>query len=198
MKDRVKRTYDKIAETYAATREAFNNDGYLEKFASLLPQGASVLDLGCGSGVPIDSFLVGNGFSVTGLDISEKQIELAKQKVPRATYLVKDMSDLQLSEYHVDAIISFYAIFHVPRETHGDLLKKLNSFLKPNGLLLVTMASTEWEGLENDFHGEPMFESHYGPEKNVELIRAAGFAVLSNEIDTTGGERHQVVLARKN
>jgi cyclopropane fatty-acyl-phospholipid synthase-like methyltransferase len=197
MKDIVRNTYDKIAEKYAASRGAFNNDAHLEKFSSVLPTGATVLDVGCGSGVPVDSFLVSRGFKVIGLDISEKQIELARTKVPEAKYLVRDISELTAGEFSVNAVVSFYAIFHTPRETHADLFKKFNSYLPANGLMLVTMASTEWEGVENDFYGEPMYESHYGPNENSELVRSAGFEIISDEIDSAGGEAHQVIFAKK-
>ncbi len=64
------------------------------------------------------------------------------------------------------------------------------------GLLLITMASSEWEG-EEDFHGAPMWWSHYGAEKNRKLVESAGFEVLFDEIDAEGDERHQLLLARR-
>jgi len=58
------------------------------------------------------------------------------------------------------------------------------------------MASSEWEGIE-DFYGVEMYWSHYGPEKNREIIERAGFEVILDEIDTSNRERHQIILARK-
>jgi len=169
----------------------------LEQLAVLLPKGSTILDIGCGAGVPIDKFLSENGYTVKGIDISEKQIELAKKNVPHASYEVKDMSEFKDNEYDVDAIVSFYAIFHTPREIHFELFKKLASFLKSGGLLLVTMGSSDWEGEEENFHGAHMYWSHYSPEKNVEIVKKAGFEIISDKLDMSGGEKHQIIFCRR-
>ncbi len=192
----VRKGYDKIAEKYMLLRNQLINNPYLAKLDNLLKPGSIILDLGCGAGKPIDRFFVNSGHKVIGIDISKKQIKLAKRNVPGAKYVVKDMSNLRKEEYQVDAVISFYTIFHIPRETHEELFEKINSFLPEGGLVLVTMGSSDWEGIE-DFYGVEMYWSHYGPEKNREIIEKARFEVILDEIDTSGRERHQVILARK-
>lgn len=162
-----------------------------------MPEGGTVLDIGCGPGIPVDKYLIDNGYKVIGLDISESQIELAKKHVPEATYEVKDITTLTMGEYTVDAVVSFYAIFHIPRETHQQLFEKMHSYLKVGGPILVTMATTDWEGVEEDFYGEQMYESHYAPEKNTQIVKAAGFEILLDEIDPSANEKHQIILARK-
>lgn len=196
-KELVRKGYDRIATRYMLARYQFINDRYLERLNELLRPGSVILDLGCGAGKPIDQFFIRRGHTVIGIDISKKQIKLAERNVPEATYTVKDISSLQKEEYQVDAVVSFYAILHIARETHEGLFEKINSFLPAGGLALVTMASSEWEGIE-DFYGVKMYWSHYGPEKNKEIIERAGFEVILNEIDSTKEEKHQVVLARKN
>ncbi len=196
-KNLVKDSYNQIAETYLQTRNQFKNLKYLEEFVKLLKPGAEILDLGCGAGKPVDEFLVKNGFKVIGLDISENQIKLAKKNVPEGKFYLKDISLLKRGEYQVDAVVSFYTIFHIPRETHFELFEKINSFLPKEGLILVTMGSSDWEGTEDDFHGAKMCWSHYGQEKNREIIEKAGFEILFNEIDTTGGEKHQIIIGKK-
>ena len=195
-KEIIRDGYNRIAQAYAAQRDHFKNLPYLQRLLDLLHPGAAILDLGCGSGVPVDAFLVEHGFSVTGLDVAEQQIELARQQVPRATYLVQDMAALEPGAFQVDAVVSFYAIFHMPREAHADLFRTLRSFLPEQGLLLVTMGSDDWEGTDDDFHGVTMAWSHYAPETNRRIIEAAGFEVVLDEIDTSGDERHQVIMAR--
>ncbi|HLD11299.1 MAG TPA: class I SAM-dependent methyltransferase [Patescibacteria group bacterium] len=193
----VKQGYEKAADHYLQHRDQFKNVAYLDRFASLLRPGARILDIGCGAGKPVDVYLVEKGFTVTGIDLSNKQIQLAKKHVPNATFEVKDMSQLKHGEYHVDAIVSFYAIFHIPRESHAALFKTFCSFLPKGGLLLATMGSSEWEGVEKNFHGVKMYWSHYGSEENRIIIQLAGFDIVFDTIDTSGGERHQVVIAKK-
>jgi cyclopropane fatty-acyl-phospholipid synthase-like methyltransferase len=195
-KDLVRKGYNKIARKYMEVRDQFTNDRYLMMLNNLLKPNSKILDLGCGAGKPVDKFFIYHGHNLIGIDISEKQIKLAKRNTPQASYAVKDISDLRKGEYQVDAVVSFYTILHLPRETHQELFDKINSFLPEGGLALVTMASSEWEGIE-DFYGVDMYFSHYGTKKNRAIIETAGFEVLLDEIDTSGGERHQVILARK-
>jgi cyclopropane fatty-acyl-phospholipid synthase-like methyltransferase len=152
--------------------------------------------LGCGAGRPIDRFLIDKGHKIIGIDISKKQIELAKKNVPEARYTIKDISDLKKGEYQVDAVVSFYVILHIPRETQEELFEKIYSFLPKDGLALVTMASLEFEGIK-DFYGVKMYWSHYGPEKNRQVIEKSGFEVILDEIESFRREKHQVILARK-
>lgn len=177
-------------------RYQYINYQYLEKLNNLLEPNSVILDLGCGSGRPIDRYFIIKGHKVTGIDFSKKQIELAKIRVPQAEYLVKDISKLKLAEYQVDAVVSFYTIVHIPRETHQELFDKVNSFLPVGGLVLVTMGASEWEGIEA-FYGVKMYFSHFGPEKNRGIIEKSGFEVILDEIDTSIGEQHQVILASK-
>lgn len=193
----VKQQYNKLAENYLAGRDVFKNDKYLEKLNFLLSSHSTILDIGCGAGIPVDKFFLSHGHKVIGLDISEKQIELAKKNLPNGEFKVEDMSELKEKEYLVDAVVSFYAIFHTPREAHSDILKKIHSFLKNNGLLLITMGSSEWEGKETDFYGGEMYWSHYGSEANAKLVEDAGFKIILNEIDESGGEKHQIIIAQK-
>jgi cyclopropane fatty-acyl-phospholipid synthase-like methyltransferase len=192
----VKDGYDKMGEEYEEQRDGWDNLPLLELLVRELKKRAKILDIGCGSGVPIDRYLATRGFQVHGIDISEKQIARARRNVPEAQFEIQDMSLLIAREYSVDAIVSFYAIFHVPRDLHVPLFEKLASYLPVGGLLLVTMGAAEWEG-EEELHGVRMFWSHFGPERNTRIVRDAGFDVISSEIDASGGERHQVIFARK-
>lgn len=192
----VKDSYNKVAETYSANRDQFKNDKYLDLLIEKLDPNSKILDIGCGAGLPIDKYLADQGFIVQGIDISEKQIELAKKNVPQAQYDVKDMSDLKQNEYQADAVVSFYAIFHIPREHHKELFGKIYSFLPIGGLILVSMGAEEWVGKE-DFYGEPMNWSHYDAEKNISIVQDTGFDILHSEIDTSGDEKHLIILGQK-
>lgn len=196
--DFVRRGYNKIAGNYNETRNQFKNTKYLKQLNTLLPPSSTILDIGCGAGKPVDSYFINEGHKVIGIDISEKMIELANQNVPEANYKVQDMVDLKNGEYQINAVVSFYAIFHTPRKIHQLLLDKINSFLPKGGLILITMGSSEWEGKEQNFHGAEMFWSHYDSLKNRKLVEQAGFEILVDEIDESVNEQHQVILAKKN
>ncbi len=194
--DLVRQGYNQVAQTYLARRDRLKSGKYVQKLLKLLPKKSIVLDLGCGAGVPVDDLLIKAGHEVIGIDISEEQIKLARANCPRGQYLVGDIQNLVEREYQVQAIVSFYTIFHVSRTKQGEVLKTLASFLPHDGLLLLTMGDRAFEGT-HQLYDTTMWSSQYGTRENTALVEAAGFAILLNETDTSGGERHQVILAKK-
>ncbi|MDO9538068.1 MAG: class I SAM-dependent methyltransferase, partial [Thermoplasmata archaeon] len=128
----------------------------LDKLTKRLTKGAKILDRGSGPGIPYDSYLVNKGFDVTGIDISQKHVDMARKNVPEAKYIKGDFSKVDLNEsFH--AIVSFYAIFHIPRDEHKALFTRMNILLKKDGIILVTLGTSGSEyGLEEDWCGAPM------------------------------------------
>jgi len=195
--DLIRIGYNTIATTYLKERASLKTGKYLNQFSALLPAQSHVLDLGCGAGIPVDSILIKHGHLVTGIDISEKQIQLARQVCLGGNFMVGNMANLRPGQYAVDAVISLYAIFHLPRTTHANFLKTIASFLTKGGLLFITMGDKDFEG-NHQLLGTNMWSSHFAPAKNTQLVTQAGFTILTNELDTSGGERHQIILARRN
>jgi SAM-dependent methyltransferase len=196
--------YDRVAERYLSTKDAEDPTtlAALESLAHELPPGAAVLDLGCGAGVPVTGWLAWR-FAVTGVDISARQLELARRQVPGATFLKADMTDLSFAPETFDAVVAFHSIIHVPRAEHPALLDKIHRWLRPGGDFLATWALGEWEGTENDWEGwgAPMRWSHYDGETSLRLLLDAGFAIEHAEARATRGARGDEswlwVLARK-
>lgn len=192
----IKKVYNQVAHLYNQDRKNLGSSKYLNKFIQLLPDQAEVLDLGCGNGFPVVEKLLKKGHLVTGLDISEQQIFLAKKNFPRADFQVADLADLHAGDYQADALVCYYTIFHLPRKNHLQLLKTFNSFLPVGGLLLITMGEKDFEGW-HDFYGQKMWSSHYGPVKNRQILKEAGFEILLDEIDFSNREEHQIIIAKK-
>ena len=114
----VKNGYNKMAEKYLASRVVVEDVSlFLKEFASMIKEKDKVLDIGCGAGIPDTKFL-SKKFEVIGIDFSEKQIELAKQNVPNAKFICKDMTELDFPENYFGGILANYSIIHVPREEH--------------------------------------------------------------------------------
>ena len=194
--DLVEKGYDEIAEKYHSERNKFEHKNEIREFMSLLPKNGKILDVGCGAGIPIAKTLADSGFEVTGIDISEKMLELARRNVPNATFLKMDMSHLEFVDESFDGIAAFYSLIHVPREKHGKIFIDFFRILKKSGIALLCLGPEEWEATE-DYMGIKMFWSHYSPEKSLELIKKAGFEIIWGKNITTGNETHYWVIARK-
>jgi 2-polyprenyl-3-methyl-5-hydroxy-6-metoxy-1,4-benzoquinol methylase len=197
--------YDRMAEQYLATKDPEDPLALaaLEDLASHLPSGAAVLDLGCGAGLPVTRWLADRGFAVTGVDVSTRQLELARKNVPEGTFLKADMTELAFAPETFDAVVAFHSIIHVPRTEHPALLEGIHSWLRPGGVFLATMTVTDYEGKDENWEGwgAQMVWSHYDREANVAMLREAGFEILYAEPRTGKGtgdaETWLWVLARK-
>ena len=197
---KVEAGYDQIAEQYLLTKNVDDpvTLAALEELARGLPEDGTALDLGCGAGVPVTQWLA-RRFRVTGVDVSERQLELARRYVPSATFLKAGMTELDFPAGSFDAVVAFYSIIHVPRTEQPALVGRIHRWLKPGGAFLATWAVDEWEGEEENWEGwgAPMWWSHYGAEANLEMLRAASFNIESAEPRTSNGETWLWVLARR-
>lgn len=192
----IEESYDKMGETYHNFRdnEKFNNE--LEKFANLLPVSGNVLDAGCGVGIPVSKFLVRRGFKVTGIDISRKMIDLAKQNVPEATFYQKNILTLDLPGNSFDGIICVYTLWHIPRAEHSFIISNFHRMIKENGLLVINTGVFESEGM-SEFFGEPMLWSNNNPKKTLNYVIDAGFSIIFEGVLKRGEEMQYWIFAKK-
>lgn len=175
---------------------------FMQRFVAALPVGGKVLDWGAGTGVPYDRWLVQQGFSVTGVDITEKHVALAKANVPMAEFVLGDFSRMDFGQETYHGLLSLYAIFHIPRSEHGELLRKAYRLLKPGGILLATFgvrATGEIDTEDGWCGGPQMAWSHHDADTNLRMVRECGFALLyvADESQAGSDEQHLWVLARK-
>jgi ubiquinone/menaquinone biosynthesis C-methylase UbiE len=195
--------YDRISERYllwVARIEGDPRDRMLVEFAQRLPDGARVLDLGCGPGVPSVKALA-QRFDVVGVDISEAQIGSARENVPEATFIHGDFAEIELPEASFDGVAAFYSISHIPREEHARLFARIARWLVPGGLFLATLGATDSPQWVGEWLGVPMFFSSYDADTNRALLSAAGFKLVLDEIvemrEPEGPVTFLWVIARK-
>jgi len=71
--------YQKYAREWVALRgEWLFEKVWLDRMLALLPDQANVLDLGCGSGKPLATYLIEQGCAITGVDSSELMLQMAR------------------------------------------------------------------------------------------------------------------------
>ncbi|WP_460497452.1 class I SAM-dependent methyltransferase [Glycomyces tarimensis] len=173
--------------------EAFDAEGkYAAELAELtarLPRGAAVLDVGCGSGVPVARALAASGHRVTGVDISERQIDAARRNVPGAAFVRADITSLALPAAAFDAVAALYSLIHLPLEEQPPLLGRIAASLRPGGALVCATGHAAWTGGEADWlgSGAPMWWSQADAATYREWITGAGL-VVEREVFVPEGE----------
>ncbi|MFW9767303.1 MAG: class I SAM-dependent methyltransferase [Candidatus Thorarchaeota archaeon] len=188
--------YDKIAEEYSRDREDSDNSKEIQEFIDILPKGASVLDIGCGGGVPILKRMIAEGYDATGIDFSTGMLEVARRNVPEATLIHGDATKTEFDENSFDGIISTYAIIHIHKSLHPMMYTRMYKWLKPGGVMLVCTAHSDWEEIA-EFYGVDMAWSHPGPEVSLEMVKNSGFEILFERIVPSNDEKPYWILARK-
>ncbi len=194
--DIVRDGYDRLVDAYLENRGEYDTSGWVDRFASRVQPGGTILDLGCGAGVPVARTLVEKGFEVTGVDLSPGQIERARQLVPSGNFVAADMTEVEFPARTFDGICAFYSIIHVPREKHAALFASVRRWLRPSGVALLVLGAEDWEGEEEYLEGVPMAWSHFGLDENRRLLEAVGLQVIDEGIVPDPPGAHWFVLVQ--
>ena len=199
MREIVRKGYNegKYEETYARTNQKIDRieKAFCDELIERL-KGDKLLDLGCGTGMPYTKYFAKKGLKTTGVDISEKHIALAKKNVLEAKFIVGDFFSSKIKG-KFDAITSFFAIFHIPRDEHQKLYEHTYNLLKKDGMILFVLAIDAMKMYKNDdFAGSKMLWSSYNAPTNKKMLEKAGFEIILSAEDTRV-ERHLWVLAKK-
>lgn len=135
--------YDALAEVYAARLDTKPHNAFYERPAtlSLLPEvkGKRVLDAGCGPGVYAE-WLAERGAQVTAIDVNEKMVRLARQRVGERARVI--LANLErpldfLEDGWFDVVISPLAMDYV--KDWEQAFGEFNRVLKAGGHLVFSM-----------------------------------------------------------
>jgi SAM-dependent methyltransferase len=190
-----------MADTWEAWSSSIADDPrreWLQRFVELLPEGADVIELGCGNGTA-DTRELARRFRLTAVDLSEEQLRRARERVPAATFVHGDLTSLELASGSFDGVCALYALNHVPRELLAPLFERVHEWLRTGGLFLATLGANDLEGWHGEWLGVPMYFSGYDPQRNRELL--SSFELVADDVVTIGEPEGDVsfhwVLARK-
>jgi SAM-dependent methyltransferase len=164
-----------------------------------LPPKSKVLDLGCGAGIPIAERLCLAGHAVTGVDSSARQIEIARERVRRATFLQSDMMTVDLPVSSIDGVAAFYSITHVAATEQGLLLSRIGEWLKPAGVFVGSFGTGSAHDWVGKWLGTEMFFSHNSDAVTFDFVRQAGLQMVRAEVVEQDNEdaRFLWIVARK-
>lgn len=167
---------------------------WLDRFLELVPSGAALLDLGCGSGEPIARYLIDRGYSVTGVDSSPTLITLCRDRFPNGEWIVADMRALQLPKTFA-GILAWDSFFHLTAEDQRGMFPLFREHAAPGAALMLTTGPAAGEAI-GVYRGEPLYHASLDASEYRDLFHANGFEVASHMAEDPDCGGHTVWLAR--
>lgn len=201
-----KKAWDNIGEKAASLHMKKNKFFDLfNQFCNKLPKNATVLDLGCGPGLPITKELVNRGFNVKGIDISDTMIKIAKKNVPNAKYIRVSMTDIDFDN-EFDGVISSYTMLCLTPDNFKKTAAKVTKSLKKSGFFLLSLNEPPPDHIDGDdiahIMGEKLYSRPYTESEIREIFSKLGMNLIivdreTNESEEYGKEYSLMVLMQK-
>jgi SAM-dependent methyltransferase len=181
--------YEAIAEIYINGRgRAVNGIGAstARTWARTFKMGAVILDLGCGTGVPVTKILLDAGLNAYAIDASPKMVEDFRQHFPNVPVACESVERSHFFNQTFDGIISVGLMFLLTEEVQRALVSKMAAALNPGGRLLFTapVDRVEWNDAMTDLPSRSL-----GAEQYRALISASGLSLIE-ELGDEGGNHY--------
>jgi SAM-dependent methyltransferase len=194
--ERVVDLYRRHAGAWAAARGAkLSERAWIDRFAAMLGPGATVLDIGCGSGEPIAVYLAGQGHPVAGIDGSPEMIALFRANLPDEVAEVADMRSLSLDS-RFGGLIAWDSLFHLAPHEQRPMFPVFRDHALPGAPLLFTSGPAFGEAI-GTLQGEPLYHASLGPGEYRLLLDRNGFDVVAHAAEDPDCGGHTVWLARR-
>ncbi len=183
------------AEYDAGRLKSLFEGGWLARFEDAMPEGASVLSLGCGAGEPLERHLIAAGHPLTGVDFAPEMLALARARFPAAEWLEADMRGLDLGR-RFGGVMAWDSFFHLTREDQRAMFPVFARHVAPGGALMFTSGPEDGEAVGR-VAGAPVYHASLAPGEYVRLLEAAGFDLRAFIAEDPDCDRHSVWLARR-
>jgi SAM-dependent methyltransferase len=183
--------YEEFAEHFMRARNSRIGPSNVREWSRSLPRDSSILDLGCGTGVPISLVLIEEGFSVYGVDASAKMIRAFRERFPAAQAEHAAAEDSAFFDRTFEGIVAWGLLFLLPENLQRIVIAKAAKALAPGGRFLFTAQEKRviWNdsitGRESISLGAAVYD---------DLLQSAGLIVTGHALDE--GENYYYFAAK--
>jgi predicted TPR repeat methyltransferase len=175
--------FDALGKDYeTAFPDQAGQKAVLEWLLGRLSPGASVVDLGSGTGRPVAETLAAAGHDVTGYDVSAKMTEIARAQVPAARFEQADLRALTQPAGSRDVVTAFFSLLQMSRAEIDAVPAKVATWLVPGGYFVLGTVAADADEVEFSFLGHPIRASSYPPETFVARLEGAGLEIVYREL----------------
>ena len=183
--------YEEIAHHFIAARNARIGPPVVREWGRTLPPGATVLDLGCGHGVPTTQVLVEEGLKVYAIDASTRLMAKFRERFPDIPSDCAGVEDSDFFGRTFDAVIAWGLMFLLAPATQERLIHKVATVLKPGGKFLFTSLAQEQIWNDSLTNRESI---SLGAARYKEIIQDAGLELTGEASDE--GENHYYFVSK--
>ena len=183
-----KAAYDKTAIKYHINfKDEISQKEYdrllLDKFSDLLEPSSLICDAGCGPSSQAGRYLYGKGHRVTGIDISPKCVEIAKEYNPGMEFRTADIMNTGFEDDTFDGIVSYHSIIYTPKVHIGSIFSEFHRILKLGGKMLVVVKKGTTEGIIDDewYEGNIVYFTYFLESEIKKYFNDGGFTVLYSD-----------------
>lgn len=157
----------------------------VREWAQSLSEGAEILDLGCGSGVPISQVLIDAGCLVSGIDASASMVAAYRRRFPGVPVVCEAVEGSSFFEREFDGVVAWGLMFLLPADVQEEVIRKVGRALKVGGRFLFTAPSTacSWADASTGRPSQSLGSSRYRA-----LLFEAGLTLVNEMNDE--GENH--------
>ncbi len=185
--------YEAVATDFIAVRQ---QSGFgvatVRAWGRSLPQGASILDLGCGFGAPISQALIDDGFVIYGVDASSSLIREFRRRFPDANVACEAVEDSRFFDRTFDGVIAVGLLFLLSEDSQRDLIRRVGLALNSGGRFLVTSPtqSCTWTDILTGRESLSL-----GADAHKAIIADAGLTLVGEHADE--GDNHYYDACRQ-
>lgn len=157
-------------------------DSYISQvmeFGTLLKDGFAVLDIGCGPGNVAQQLCSRKELSITGIDLSEEMLALAKRNVPHGTFLLQDIRYATFLPESFDVVILSFCIVHLEAEEAKAVLEHAIKWVKSGGYVYLSFMEGKKPGLEmTSFSEQPLYFNYFQENEVKDFIELRGLECI--------------------
>jgi SAM-dependent methyltransferase len=181
--NRIADHYERHALSWDADRRAagWTDKPFVERFLGFLPNGGSVLDLGCGGGSPVALHMVAQGLRVTGVDSSPTLISLCRTRMPDQEWIVGDMRSLALGR-RFGGILAWDSFFHLGHNDQRTMFGIFALHAAPAAILMFNAGIDHGEAI-GSYRGDALYHASLDASEYGALLAEFGFELIEHSIN---------------
>ena len=195
-----RRGYDRIAAQWDGIRQRLTEREtvLLGRTLDGIAPPATVLDAGCGTGMPMAGALIERGFSVIGVDQSAAMLAIARRRFPQQQWHEGALETTDFAAFGaVAAALCWDCLFHIQRQCHPLILGAIHTALRPGGRLMLTCGGSEHPAFTDTMFEVPFFYDSWTPAQTEQLLRDLGYRICHAEylnVPTDGRDKGRYAI----